>query len=267
MENENIGVEVVEVAEQPIATEVSVETQEVAEPVSGAETQEITTPVKDDRDSWFAEKRRELEAKEKEMETKFQSQLEAERNRIAELETKTQTYEKKEKYDALRTQAEQYGLDYDELVAEVEKQEALETEKAKTLEELQLEKTEKQQLADDKKKLESDLQMLKMSMEDRDELLAYDPTINLNELTEDFYKFRVVNGFSPTKAYKLAQSLKEEVVVAETVGKVNSAQADPEYYSAEEYESWSDEQRKSIMKNPATYEKLYKSQMKWLSKK
>ena len=264
MENENTGVEVVEVAEQPIESEASVETQEVAEPVVSVETQEVTPPVKDDRDSWFAEKRRELEAEKKANEERFQSQLEAERKRIAELEAKTKQYEKKEKYDGLRQQAEQYGLDYDELVAEVEKQEALEAEKAKTIEELQAEKTEKQRLAEEKQKLENDLLMLKMSMEDREELLALDPTINLKELTDDFYKLRV-NGYSPTKAYKLAQSLKDEVVVAETPGKVNAVQTDPDFISQESWDSMSEKEQKALMSS--NFDKVYKSQMKWLAKK
>lgn len=261
MENE-ISVETVEVAEQP---EVSVETQEVAEPVtSNAEPQEVVTPVKDDRDSWFAEKRRELEAKEKEMEAKYTAQLEAERKRIAELETKTQQFEKKEKYEGLRKHAEEYGLDYDELVAEVEKQEAEELEKAKTIEELQREKTEKQTYAEKLAEKENELLMMKMSMEDREELMALDPTINLKELSEDFYKLRV-NGYSPTKAYKLAQSLKDEVVTAEPLGKVNSVQPEPDTFSPEEWDSMSKTEQEKLLST--NFEKVYKSQMNWLKKK
>lgn len=264
MENETVGVEVVEVAEQPIASETSVETQEVAEPVGGEVTQEVTPPAKDDRDSWFAEKRRELEAKEKEMAKDYEAKLEAERQRIAELESKTKTYEQKEKYEGLRKQAEEYGLDYDELVAEVERQEALEAEKAKTTEELQREKEERERLAEEKAKLEYDLKTLKMSMEDRDELLALDPTINLNELSEDFYKFRL-NGYSPTKAYKLAQSLQDEVVLADAPGKVNSAKAESDTFSHEEWDSFSPQERERLMST--NFDKVYKSQMEWLKKK
>ena len=200
------------------------------------------------------------------MAKEYEAKLEAERQRIAELESKTKTYEKKEKYEGLRKHAEEYGLDYDELVAEVERQEAEEAEKAKTKEELQAEKSEKERLAEEKAKLEYDIKTLKMSMEDREELLALDPTIKLNELSEDFYKFRL-DGYSPTKAYKLAQTLKEEVVLADAPGKVNTVQTDPDSYSVEEYDSWSPEQRKSIMDNPTTFAKLLKSQRDWLKKK
>ena len=264
MENETLGVEVVEVAEQPIASDTSVETQEVAEPVASEESQEVTPPAKDDRDSWFAEKRRELEAKEKEMAKEYEAKLEAERQRIAELETKTKDFEKKEKYEGLRKQAEEYGLDYDELVAEVERQEALEAEKAKTVEELQREKTEKEQLAEKNKELERDLLIAKMSMEDRDELLSFDPTINLKELTEDFYKLRA-NGYSPLKAYKLSQALKDEVVVAETPGKVNSVPVDAETISEDSWNSMTKAEQEKLMST--NFEKVYKSQMTWLKKK
>lgn len=196
-----------ELANEGVKEQEVTETAQVDESVSTAE-QEVVKPERDkDRDSWFAEKRRELEAKEKEMAKEYEAKLEAERQRIAELESKTKTYEKKEKYEGLRKHAEEYGLDYDELVAEVERQEAEEAEKAKTIEELQAEKSEKERLAEEKAKLEYDIKTLKMSMEDREELLALDPTIKLNELSEDFYKFRL-DGYSPTKAYKLAQTLK-----------------------------------------------------------
>ena len=89
-------------------------------------------------------------------------------------------------------------------------------------------------------------------------------SINLKELTEDFYKLRV-NGYSPTKAYKLAQSLKDEVVVAETPGKVNAVQTDPDYISQESWDSMSEKEQKALMSS--NFDKVYKSQMKWLAKK
>lgn len=272
MENENIGA-IELVSTEP--TELSVEAQEVAEPVEGeavVETeQEAAPPARDkERDSWFAEKRRELEAREKEIESKFQSQLEAERNRIAELESKTKVYEVNDRNERLRAFAEQNNLDPDVLIARAEEEEKAEAERSKTIEELQREKTEKEQLAEKfakrEKELQDELYTLKMTMEDREELLKFDPTINLNELGEDFYQFRALNGRTPVEAYKLAQALKPETVVAESPGKLNSTQTENEFYTEAEWDSMSDEQQDKLINNPATWEKVKRSHEKWINK-
>lgn len=259
------SVDMVEVAEQP---QTDVEAQEVVEPVTESEAvveteQEATPPARDkERDSWFAEQRRKLDSERKELETKFQSQIEAERNRIAELETKTKTYEVNDRNARLRELAEQKGWDADALIAQADEEERLEAERNQTKEELQNEKTEKQKLADEKKQLEDELYGLKMSMEDREELLKFDPTINLNELSKDFYQLRSVMGKTPIEAYKMSQAAIPQTVVAESPGKINSTPAENEYFTEAEFDAMTPEQQDYVIAND--WEKVKRSHNKWL---
>lgn len=265
MEFEQVG-EIELVSTEP--TETGEEAQEVTEPVTEGETvveteQEVALPARDkERDSWFAEQRRKLDSERKELESKFQSQIEAERQRIAELETKTKTYEVNDRNARLRELAEQKGWDAEALIAQADEEERLEAERNKTIEELQREKTDKQKLADEKKQLEDELYGLKMSMEDREELLKFDPTINLNELSKDFYQLRSVMGKTPIEAYKMSQAAIPQTVVAESPGKINSTPVDNEYLTEAEWDSMSSEQQDSMIAND--WEKVKRSHNKWL---
>ena len=263
MTEEILSVETPEVADPTTEEIESVETQEVADP-EGEEAQEVAVPAKSDQDSWYAEKRRELEAKEREIIQQAQAQIEAERQRALELEAKTKEYEKRDKLAQLKEYAEQAGLDYDTLVEEVEREEELEEKHAKTTAELEAERQAKEQLSAENQALKTDLAMLKMSMEDKEELLALDPTIKLNELSEDFYKLRFGGGYSPTEAYKMAQALIKPTSVAESPGKINSSQAETEYYTEAEWDSMSSEQQDKLINDPATWPKVQRSHKKWL---
>lgn len=269
MELENIGA-IEQVSTEP--ADLGVEAQEVTEPVTEGETvveaeQEAAPPARDkERDSWFAEQRRKLDAERKEIETKFQSQIEAERNRIAELETKTKTYEVNDRNVKLRALAEQNGWDAEVLIAQADEEAKIEAEKAEIITKLQTKETEAEQLAKEKQDLLDEIYSLKMTMEDKDELLKFDPNINLTELGKDFYQLRSVLGKTPLEAYKMVQANKPETVIAESPGKLNSTQTESEFYTEAEWDSMSDEQQNKLLENPATQQKVFRSHAKWINK-
>ena len=96
MPEEITSVETQEFAEPATEELESAETTEIADPSTASEeVQDVAEPAKSERDAWFAEQRRKLEAEKKESEARFNAQLEAERAKIAELETFRKDYEAK----------------------------------------------------------------------------------------------------------------------------------------------------------------------------
>jgi hypothetical protein len=258
MENENIGAIQLVSTEPTEVSEPQVVEPEVAELDSVAETpaQEVAEPEKG-TDSWYAKNRREKEAAEKALNERT-AEIEAIRKQNEELMTFKAEMEAKQKDNELRKLAEEYGVPYEELLAETQKEE----EKEQLTEKLTAKEQREAELVAELEELKREKVLDAMYQTDREILRSIDPEIKLEELGEDFYSLRFA-GIDTETAYHAIMAKKAKTEVAPKVGKVDTTPAESTGIISEaEWDSMSDSEKSRLIAKD--YQRVYDSQKTWL---
>ena len=267
MEEEILSVETQEVAE-PVeeVVETSEQTQEVAEPEtqSSAENTEIVAENKNEsrdyeRDAAFANMRRSMEQaqKEKEETQKLLEAMKADKERLAKA-------------------FGMYGFNGD--VDEIEDQ-AKANYYGKTVEEVRNERLQAQKVFEEQQRREQenlakdnqirDLQRqlnARILDDDLKKIQAIDPNVkSLEELGKKFFGMMASGDWTPEQAYyaiKSAENANKKTPPPE-MGKVNATQkADKTYYTQDEVDAMIASNDKAL-DNPGVLEKIRKSMTKW----
>lgn len=260
MEEEILSVETQEVAE-PVAdvVETSEQTQEVAEPVTQAEVEQTKVEERDyEKDAAFANMRRSMEQAQKERE-ETQKQLEA---LIAEKERLTNSFGLfgfKGNVDEIEDQAKAH---YTGKTVEEVRNERLQAQKV--IEEQQ--RREQETLAKDNQIKDLQRQLYARILDDDlKRVQSIDPSIkSLDDLGADFAKMRM-SGVSTDVAYHAVKSTLEanKKTPPPEMGKVNATQkADKTYYTSAEVDAMIASNDKAL-DDPSVLEKIRKSMTKW----
>ena len=267
MEEEILSVETQEVAE-PVeeVVETSEQTQEVAEPEPQQEVEQPKVEERDyEKDAAFANMRRSMEQAQKERE-----------------EAQKEREEAQKLYEAMKAEKERltnsfglFGFKGD--VDEIEDQ-AKAHYSGKTVEEVRNERLQAQRVIEEQQRREQetlakdnqikDLQRqlyARILDEDLKRVQSIDPSIkSLDDLGADFAKMRA-SGVSTDVAYHAVKSTLEanKKTPPPEMGKVNATQkADKTYYTQDEVDAMIAANDKAL-DNPSVLEKIRKSMTKW----
>lgn len=236
-------------------------TPEVVTPETDGVTPEITTPEK-------IEQTPEENAKFKELRLKHEKEL-ADRNaefekRLADIQREKdellpikQKYDEEQKANALKQFAEANGLTYEEALAIAEDEEEKETLKTQ----LTAKEQREQELSEKLKALESDLAFEKMYRSDKDSLRSIDPTVDIDNLGESYWKFRVT-GLTAEEALSAVRAKEGLIEKAPVIGKVGDTKADSDFMSEGDWEALTPSQKKELLRTKPS--KVFEWQAKWL---
>lgn len=265
MEEEILSVETQEVAEPVDVVETSEQTQGVAEPEtqSSAENTEIVAENKNEsrdyeRDAAFANMRRSMEQaqKEKEETQKLLEAMKAEKERLT---NSFGLFGFKGNVDEIEDQAKAH---YSGKTVEEVRNERLQAQKV--IEEQQ--RREQETLAKDNQIKDLQRQLYARILDDDLKAIqAKDPSIkSLDDLGKDFALMRST-GVSVDVAYNAVKSTLEanKKTPPPEMGKVNATQkADKTYYTQDEVDAMIAADDKAL-DNPSVLEKIRKSMTKW----
>ena len=250
----------------PEVVELDNVTEEVVTPQETGEVEETETVATEEveptpttaelelkeRNAWFAERRRELEAKEK----SWQEQLENFKKQNEELMTFKQQQEAQAKDVELRKLAEDNGWDYDDLKKQVEKEERYEQLEKKLAEKEAREKELEEKLA----KTSADRELEKMYLSDKEALRSLDPTLDIDKLPEQFFQLRVA-GVDVETALLAAKAKMNSTESAPKIGKVNGEKPDTYLLSEADWDNLSPAQKQKLL--DTDFERVEKSQATW----
>ena len=260
MEEEILSVETQEVAE-PVedVVETSEQTQEVAEPEPQQEAEQPKVEERDyERDAAFANMRRSMEQAQKERE-ETQRQLEAMKAEKERLTNSFGLFGFKGNVDEIEDQAKAH---YSGKTVEEVRNERLQAQKV--IEEQQ--RREQETLAKDNQIKDLQRQLYARILDDDLKAIqAKDPSIkSLDDLGKDFALMRST-GVSVDVAYNAVKSTLEanKKTPPPEMGKVNATQkADKTYYTQDEVDAMIAANDKAL-DNPSVLEKIRKSMTKW----
>ena len=260
MEEEVLSVETQEVAE-PVeeVVETSEQTQEVAEPVAQEEVEKPKVEERDyEKDAAFANMRRSMEQaqKEKEETQKLLEAMKAEKERLT---NSFGLFGFKGDVDEIEDQAKAH---YSGKTVEEVRNERLQAQKV--IEEQQ--RREQETLAKDNQIKDLQRQLYARILDDDLKAIqAKDPSIkSLDDLGKDFALMRST-GVSVDVAYNAVKSTLEanKKTPPPEMGKVNATQkADKTYYTQDEVDAMIAANDKAL-DNPSVLEKIRKSMTKW----
>ena len=238
-------------------------TEEAVIPQTDGEvTPEITTPEKIEQTPEENAKFKELRLKhEKELSDKqaeWEQQLADIKKQNEELLPLKQKAEEETKANALRQFAEANGLTYEEAVEIAADEEEKETLKSQ----LTAKETREQELSEQLKQLENDLAFEKMYRSDKDSLRAIDPTVDIDNLSESYWKFRVT-GLTAEEALSAVRTKEGLIEKAPVIGKIGKENPTSDI-TEDEYDNMSDAQQKAWFKKDP--KKAWELQKGWLNK-
>lgn len=232
--------------------------QEVAEPEKIEQSHEDNAKFKEQRLKY----EKQIEDMKKSLSDDFTKQIEAIKSQYEQTNSELMEYrrgqEQREKEAKLKAYAEENGYDYDELKKQVELEEAREAEltsKATKLTEYEAVLQEKDTTIND---LKIELEGLKMYHGDKEQLRSIDPSINIDELPDEYFRLRF-NGIPIEKAILATKG--ETTTPAPVLGKVSNAKPESDYMSEEEWDSLPESTKKDLLKNKS--EKVWEWQKKW----
>ena len=239
-------------------------TPEVVELEEGVSDNTEPAPAEQDleerkkRNDEFKERRIKAERELEERERAFKEQMDAMQRQNEELLAFKHKFDEEARERNLRAAAEQLGLTYEEVKAQVEKEEEIERKLAEK-DELATKLTAKEQR---ELELSNELEGMKLYYSDKDALRSIDPEINIDELPDTFFQLRV-NGIDIETALLAVKAKMAKTEPAPKIGKINGSEKTPtEYISEAEWDSMSKKEQDKLMSTD--FEKVWRSQQTWL---
>ena len=247
-----------EVVEPEIVTEEVVTPQET----EAVETeQEAGTPDKieqtPEENSKFKELRLKHEKELSDAQARFYAQQAELQKKLDALNPIKEKYEQDQYEQRLESIATQFGISKEEAREAIEE----EQEKESLRQQLAEEKEQREKERMEKEEIKKELDFQKMFSSDKEVLRSIDPTIDINNLGESFFKFRL-NGMTVEESLSALRAKESLIEKAPVIGKLGDEAPTSDFISLAEWDAMSDEQQQHLIKTD--FPRVDKSQKRWL---